>query len=420
MLSSAGFQRRQNLHPLIPGDRPAADRADRVERRKILYFVPEDWYFCSHRLMLARAAREKGFEVAVATRVNAHGNIIRAEGFTLIPLRLRREGKNLWHELLTIWELIRIYRRERPDILHQVALKPILYGTIAALFTRKTTIVNVLAGLGFLSTSSSLKARVLNRLIRPAFKLIFGLRRTRLIVQNQDDYKEQLGGLIKDEKRILLIIGDGVDTSLFTPGPEPAGITTVILPARMLSNKGVTEFYEAARSLKSRGVEARFVLVGRTDPASPAAISAKQLETWVATGIIEWRGHCDDMPEVYRNANIVCLPSYREGIPKALLEAAASGRAIVATDVPGCREVVRPRVNGLLVPPRDSLALAEALQTLILNPDLRRNMGIEGREIAIKKFSAPRIIGELLKLYDSLIEMTVITISVPRVRTYAS
>lgn len=375
----------------------------RASSRKVLYLVAEDWYFCSHRLMLARAAMRHGFEVIVATRVNAHGDIIRNEGLKLLPIRMRRESKNVLHELSTVWELIKLYRRERPEIVHQVALKPILYGSIAALFSPGTKIVNVLAGFGFLSTSSSWKARLLRPVVRRAFRLFFNLSRTRLIVHNSDDYRDLLDGMVKDEQRISLIRGNGVDTDLFAPAPEPEGTPVIVLPARMLWNKGVGEFYAAAQILKKRGVEARFVLVGRTDEASPAAISVAQLERWAATGAIEWPGHCDDMPSVYRSATIVCLPSYREGIPKSLLEAAASGRAIVSTDVPGCREVVRHGENGLLVPARDPEALATALELLLSNADLRSAMGRQGREIVLKEFSSVQIIGKVLRLYDSLV-----------------
>lgn len=380
----------------------SASPASRPSARKLLYLMTEDWYFCSHRLMLARAAMRQGFDVIVAARVDAHAHVIRNEGFKLIPLRMRRESKNLWHELSTVWQLIGIYRRERPDIVHQVALKPILYGSLAALFTPRTKIVNVLAGFGFLGTSSSSKARILRPFVQAAFKLFFNLRRSTVIVHNQDDYRELSGRVVSDEARIALIRGNGVDTELFQPTPQPAGIPIVVLPARMLWNKGIREFYEAARLLLGRGVQARFALIGKTDDASPSVISQKQLEDWVASGVLEWWGHCEHMPAVYRSASIVCLPSYREGIPKVLLEAAASGRAIVATDVPGCREIVRHQENGLLVPVKNPQALADALERLLSDPLLREVMGRRGREITVNNFSSSQILWELVGLYQKL------------------
>lgn len=369
---------------------------------RLLFLVTEDWYFCSHRLPLACAARDAGFDVVVATRVTAHGERIRAAGLRLIPLGLRRSGRNPWRELMAIAEITRLYRAEKPDIVHHVALKPVLYGSLAARIAAIPSVVNALAGMGYVFTSGKLSARLLRPLVTLAFRLL--LKRGRIILQNPDDRAALLKAGVALPEQITLIRGSGVDTAHFTPVPEPdAAVPLVVLPARMLWDKGVGEFVVAAHMLRDEGLAARFMLAGERDPDNPAAIPAAQLETWRAAGIVEWHGRQEDMARLLAQSHIVCLPSYREGLPKALLEAAASGRAIVATDVPGCREAVRHGINGLLVPARDAAALADALRRLLTDATLRREFGQRGREMAEKEFSVEKITAETLALYRELL-----------------
>lgn len=361
---------------------------------KLLFFVTEDWYFCSHRLALAVAAREAGFEVAVVTRVSEHGEIIRRAGLDLIPFEISRRGMNPFMELAALIRLMAIYRREKPDLVHHVAMKPVLYGTLAARLAGVPHIVNALAGMGWLFTSAKMMARFVKLLVRLTFRFL--LRQTWVIVQNPDDAALMAGAGLES---VRLIRGSGVDVEVFRPEPEPAGPPLVVLPARMLWDKGVGEFIEAARQLKERGVIARFALVGEPDPENPATVTEEQLAAWHAETVVEWWGQRDDMAQVYAQAHVVCLPSYREGLPKALLEAAACGRPIVATDVPGCRVIVRDGDNGVLVPVRDAPALAEALARLIADPDMRRRMGESGRALAVGEFSQERVIAETLAVY---------------------
>lgn len=361
---------------------------------KLLFFVTEDWYFCSHRLALAVAAREAGFGVVVVTRVREHGEVIRRVGLDLIPFEISRRGLNPFWELGALTRLTALYRREKPDLVHHVAMKPVLYGTLAARVAGVPHIVNALAGMGWLFTSANLMARLIKPLVRLAFRFL--LRQTSVIVQNPDDAALVAGmGL----GRTRLIRGSGVDTELFLPGIEPTGTPLVMLPARMLWDKGVGEFVEAARLLKARGVVACFALVGEPDPENPASVSEAQLAAWHAETAVEWWGQRTNMPQVFARAHIVCLPSYREGLPKALLEAAACGRPIVTTNVPGCREIVRDGDNGLLVPVCDAPALAEALARLIADPDMRRRMGERGRALVVGEFSQERVIVETLAVY---------------------
>ena len=367
---------------------------------KLLFLVTEDWYFVSHRLLLAVAARQAGYEVTVVTRVGEHGHTIRNAGLRLIPIELSRRGKNPISETMLVAGLIAIYRRERPDIVHHVAMKPVLYGSLAARLAGVRHVVNALAGLGWLFTSESRLANVLGRGVRFAFRKL--LNRGAVIVQNPDDMKWFVD-LGIDSSRIHLIRGSGVDVNRFAPTPEPDGEPVVVLAARMLWDKGVGEFVEAARLLRQRGLRVRCVLAGMVDTHNPAMVSEAHLQAWQDEGVVEWIGHQEDMPGVLARSHVVVLPSYREGLPKVLLEAAACARSIVATDVPGCREIVRHGDNGLLVPPRDPLALAQAIATLVEDPALRARMGARGRQMAVNEFSSERITGEVLALYQTLL-----------------
>jgi glycosyltransferase involved in cell wall biosynthesis len=371
--------------------------------RKILYFVTEDWFFCSHFIDRAVATKQAGYDVVVITRVRNHGEIIRSAGLRLIPLDLERRGKNLLRELNAILSLIRIYRTEHPDLVHQFALKPILYGTIAARLAGVKTIINAPVGMGYVFSSRHWKARLIRPLVILGYRWLMNPPRSRVVLENPDDERLLIDLRIVKAGHTSVIRGAGADLQRFAVSPEPEGGVLVVLAARMLWDKGVREFVEAARMLKNSGISARFVLVGDADPANPAAIPASRLSAWQSAGIVEWWGHRDDIPKVLSQAHIACLPSYREGLPKVLIEAAASGRAIVATDVPGCREIVRHGENGLLVPARDPRALAEALRQLILDSSLRRRMGKRGREIAEAEFSVEKVAHETLAVYRSLL-----------------
>ncbi len=370
---------------------------------KLLFLVTEDWYFCSHRLPLARAAQAAGYEVVVATRVRSHGAAIVAEGFKLIPLGLRRGGHNPFHEIAAIAEVVRIYKAERPDIVHHVALKPVLYGALAARIAGVPAVVNALAGMGFVFASATLKAKLFRPFVSSAFRLLLNVGNSLLILQNPDDQLMLVTGGAVAAERIRQIRGSGVDIRHFAPTPEPVGVPLVVLPARMLWDKGVGEFVEAARQLKAKGVQACFALVGDSDAENSAAIPDAQLEAWCASGVVEWWGRREDMPEVYSRANIVCLPSYREGLPKALLEAAACGRSLVATDVPGCREIVIDGHNGFLAPLYDSAALAMAIERLLADAQLRTAMGKRGRELVEKEFSEEIVVKQTLAVYQEIL-----------------
>jgi glycosyltransferase involved in cell wall biosynthesis len=370
---------------------------------RILFFITEDWYFWSHRLPIARAVRDTGFEVLIATRVDQHKERIEKEGFKLIPIHLVRRNKNIFRGIFNTLEIIKIYRREKPDIVHHVAMKPILYGSWAARIAGIPAVVNALAGLGFIFVAQGCKTSILRRLVIFAYRSAFSAKNTIGIFQNLDDLKLFVdGGVVKSEKAVL-IRGSGVDTSRFVHFPEPAGIPIIVLASRMLWDKGVGEFVDATRILNKDGIKCRMILVGNPDPENPASIPEKTLRRWHFEGIVEWWGHREDIPEVFAKSNIVVLPSYREGLPKVLLESASCGRAIVATNVPGCREIVHHNENGLLVPPHDSKALADALKVLIKNPELRAKMGARGREIVEAEFSEEIVVKQTMEVYERLL-----------------
>lgn len=368
-----------------------------------MFLVTEDWYFLSHRLPLARAAREAGFQVVVATRVNKCGNLIQNEGFKLLPIKLLRRSKNIFNEFSALMDLIRIYRKEKPDLVHHVAIKPVLYGSVAAKFAKVPAVVNALAGLGHVFIAKGWRANVLKKCICFAYKTAFSLKNLSVIFQNPDDIAIFLNRDLVSEEKVFLVKGSGVDHSTFKPCLEVNGVQLVVLASRMLWAKGVKEFVDAAQILRDSGLKVRFALVGKSDQANPSAVPSDQLKSWSQDGSVEWWGHHIDMPAVFAQSHIVCLPSYREGLPKVLIEAAACGRAIVTTDVPGCREIVRNGENGLLVPVRDSVALAAALKTLIENPNLRARMGAKGREIAVEEFSEEKVINQTLSVYRELL-----------------
>ena len=376
---------------------------DQGKKLRILYLVTEDWYFVSHRLGLARTVRDTGCDVTVVTRTRDHAEAIRREGFRLVSFLLPRSQFSLVSEFKSIVNLIRVYRQERPDLVHHVALKPSLYGSLAALFASVPAVVNAVTGLGFVFTAGHWLRGVLQPLVRITGRLLLSRAGSRIIVQNPNDMETlEKAGIIR-RGRANLIRGSGVDLLEFPPQPDPEGVPTIAIVSRLLWNKGVGELVEASRVLRNRGLKVRTLLIGLPDPDNPTSISEEQLCEWHDDELVQWWGYRDSIADVWRQAHVAVLPSYREGLPKSLLEAASCARPIVATDVPGCREIVRPGENGILVPVRDAQALADALETLLRDRKLRQAMGAKSRALVESQFHQDRVIAETIKVYESLL-----------------
>lgn len=375
-----------------------------VNAPQLLYLVTEDWYFYTHRRQLAIAMLRSGYDVTVATRVGRYRERLEADGMVVVPIGLRRRSLNPLREFAAIREVTALYQRLRPDVVHHVGMKPVVYGTFAASLARVPAVVNALGGLGYVFASHERLARALRGPISWALRRITNRPRTRLILQTEYD-RSLLGSLGVKAETMRVIRSAGVDLREFSPSPQPQGVPVVLVAARLLWDKGIGDFVEAARRLRGCSVEARFVLVGQPDPDNPRSIPLEQLRAWEKAGDVEWWGHREDMPAVFAASAVVCLPSvYGEGIPKVLIEAAACARPLVATALPGCREIVRDGENGLIVPGHDPEALAGAIEALLSDADRRERMGHRSRQIAEAEFAVESVVRETMAVYESVLD----------------
>lgn len=372
-------------------------------KKKLLFLVNVDWFFLSHRLPIALEAVKQGYEVHIATGITNKLEDIKGFGFVVHPLTIRRSSTGLVGEIQTFWEILQVLKRTRPDIVHLVTIKPVLLGGIAARLLGLPSVVAAISGLGYVFLARGMKAKVIRCLVSGLYRVALGKRNLKVICQNPDDQATIVRAAVLPEKKVVLIPGSGVDLSAYAPNPMSPEKPVVVMAARLLRDKGLFEFVDAARLLRKQGVPARFWLVGDPDPGNPASVSEVELAKWRNEGVIELLGYREDIAQVFADSSIVVLPSYREGLPKVLIEAAASGRAVVTTDVPGCRDAIDPEVTGLLVPPRNATALADAIQRLLTDPELRVRMGRAGRELAEQKFAIEKVIAAHFKVYEELL-----------------
>ncbi len=368
---------------------------------RILLFANTDWYLYNFRLSLAKELRDQGHEVILVSAPGPFQKPLEESGFSWIPFQLSRQGLNPFYELWTLVRLTRLYRKLHPDIVHHFTIKPVLYGSIAAHLLRIPGIINSITGLGHLFIDSEPITRLVRRLASWLYRM--NLRGTEVIFENPEDRRIFIEWKFIKPEQSHLILGTGVDVERFRPTVKENNPLIVLFSSRMLVTKGVLEYVEAVRILKEKGLNARFALAGKADPGNPASIPEEQIDEWKQSHLVEWWGWQDDMPSALAKADIFCLPSYREGVPNALLEATACGLPIVTTDTPGCRDVVTDRVNGLLVPVKNAQAIADALEMLLLDPQLRKKMGDAGREIAVN-FSDIKVNRETLAVYNLLIQ----------------
>ena len=373
---------------------------------RLLFVVNAPEFFVSHRLPLALGAREAGFDVHVATGPGVAGQITNL-GFEHHIFSLSRSGKSPLGELRSLWALFRLMRRLKPDLVHLVTIKPVLYGGFTARLARVPAVVAAISGLGTVFVRTSGTAQRVRKAVEALYRLSLGHRNIRVIFQNPDDRATLVALGAVRKAQTVLIRGSGVDLSICPLFPEPPGAPVVSFAARLLNDKGVREFVEAARILLNRGLGARFWLIGAADPDNPSSVSDWELTAWRDEAVIEVLGHRTDIPLLFSQSHIVVLPSYYgEGLPKVLIEAAASGRAVVTTDHPGCRDAIEPNRTGLLVPVRDPVALADAIQTLIENPALRQSMGAAGRALAEQEFAIEQVVAAHLAVYRELLSTT--------------
>jgi glycosyltransferase involved in cell wall biosynthesis len=373
-----------------------------VARIKLLFIVNVDWFFVSHRLSIAVDAVKKGYEVHIATTVTDKIDLLESSGIVVHPLALHRSRSGVVVVFKEFLEILSLLRKVTPDIVHLVTIKPMLLGGIAARMASVPAVVSAVSGLGFVFVTSGVIARLRRKVISLIYRLALGHHNQKVIFQNVDDQSKlsKLAALSTD--RSVLIHGSGVDLSLYHRQPLPEGVPTVLLAARLLVDKGVREFVRAAGLVNRRERQANFVLVGEVDPLNPASIQQSQLDSWKEDGIVECWGYRDDMEQVLSSATIVVLPSYREGFPKVLIEAAACGRAVVTTDVPGCRDAIEDGVTGLLVPVRNAEAIANAVLILLGDQQRCKEMGRAGRERAEEMFDVKQVVAEHMEVYDGL------------------
>lgn len=370
----------------------------------IVLYANTDWYLYNFRLSLALALRETGHEVLLISPDGPYGQKLRRLGLDWRPVPMDRRSLNPLREAGLLLYLVRLFWRERPTFVHGFTIKCAVYGSLAARLVGVPARINAVAGMGYVFVNDSLKARLLRPIVRGLLKLALGGRNARLILQNPDDVALfEHEGLVATPL-VRLIPGSGVDCTRFHPDPDPAPSDRmrVLLPARLLWDKGLAEYVQAAKLLKGEGRDIQFLLAGDPDPGNPAAVPEITIKEWVEEGVLEWLGHVDDMPALFRSVHVVALPSYREGLPKGLIEAGASGCTLVTTDVPGCREVVEDGVDGLLVPQRDAGALALALASLDDDRSMRARLGIAARRKALSRFDERIVIRDTLAVYREL------------------
>jgi len=373
--------------------------------RRLLFVVNVSWFFISHRLELARHALACGYDVHIATRVASDEDrrAIEESGLTLHEIAIGRGDSGLLQDLRSFVQLLRLYRLLSPDIVHLVALKPIIFGGLAARMLRVRSVVVAVPGLGHAFSESGLLANLRRWLILKAIGA--GSRRHGCIFvfQNRDDQEMFVEKGVVRRENTRLIRGAGVDLAKYLPSAEPEGELQVLLAARLLRTKGVPEFVESARALRKKWPTVRFVLAGSPDAANPASLTPNEIDGWQRQGIIEWMGFVENMVDVLRSSHIVVLPTYyREGVPKVLVEAAACGRPIVTSDIPGCRDIVVDGENGFLVPPRNLSSLSAAIDRLIESKDLRREFGEQGRRRVQVGFGQETVIPATLSIYEDL------------------
>lgn len=375
---------------------------------KFVLFANTDWYLYNFRRSLALELQSGGHDVLLISPPGEYGQKLLEMGLKWRPLPMERRSLNPARELWLLAYLVRLFRREAPDVVHSFTVKCAIYGSIAARIAKVPVRVNAVAGMGYVFASDDLKARFLRYPVFIFLRVALAGVGCRLILQNPDDVQEFLSAGLIERDRVRLIRGSGVDLAKFSPsvraqGKEDGSTWVVLMAARLLWDKGVSEYVECARKLRDRKVNVRMILAGMPDDGNPAAVSRAHLEGWAHEGLIEWLGHVDDMPTLLNEIDVFVLPSfYREGTPRSLIEAAGCAKALITTDMPGCREVVSDQDTGLLVPPRDAGALAVAIEKLVSDPELAHRLGVAARAKALAEFDERSVIARTIEVYKEI------------------
>lgn len=371
---------------------------------KIIYIVNVDWFFISHRLPIALEALKQGHEVYVFAKDTGKMEYLKSLGIHICPINLERGSINPFQSLKLLSDLKDKITSIQPDVVHLVTIKPVLIGGLASILAKVPSIVYAISGLGFIFTNTMLKAKILRLGILPLYRLALSAKNKTVIVQNLDDLRILRQYVAIPESQTVLIPGSGVDLRQFDFQPIPLKNKIVLMACRLLADKGVYEFHKSALLLRNKYPDVKFVLVGGIDPDNPTSLTKKELNEWVQKGDLEWWGHQSNMSEVLSQATVVVLPSYREGMPKVLLEAQALGRPIVTTDVPGCREAIENGKTGFLVQVKDEHSLANAIEKLITNDELCLEFSHNARVLAEQKFDIKQVVNTHIHIYEELIQ----------------
>jgi len=372
---------------------------------KILLFANTEWYLYNFRLGLAKELREQEHHVILLSPPGPYGERLRELGFDWRPFPFSIRSTNPLVELDVIRRLVTLYRDERPDLCHHFTIKCVLYGSIAARLAGNPPVINAVTGLGHIFTDPGVKARLLRPFVRMIYRLALKGEGRRTVFQNDEDRAYFVNAGLVAAARVHLIRGSGVSAEKFCPSTQPATgsiLPVVLFASRLMREKGVFELLAAAKSLAEDNYPFRLLIAGDLYPENPSSLTSADLEELRTTPGVEYLGHVDDMPALLAQTDIVVLPSYREGTPRILVEAAAAGKPIVATNIGGCRGLVQDGVNGLLVPVRDVPALVAALRRLLVDGALRTKFGRAGRLIFEAGFSEELVIEKTLAVYREL------------------
>lgn len=392
-------------HSMQTPSAPAAgERRPHAGSTRLLFLVNDAHFFVSHRLPVAQAALAQGFEVHAATAGGDAVKTIEAHCIRHHSLRLSRNGLNPLQEIRAFAEIYRLMRRLRPHIVHLVTIKPVLYGGIAARLVGVPAVVAAISGLGHIYSVHHLRTRIMRVFVTAAYRIALRHRHLQVIFQNGSDRDVLMRSGAVASNKVVTIRGSGADLRDYCSSPEPSGLPVVTFAARFLKAKGVCEFVDAARRLRAGGMQARFLLVGDVDRGNSDSVSESEVAQWRAEGAVEVLGFRSNIAEIFAASNLIVLPSYYgEGLPKVLIEAAACGRAVITTDMPGCRDAIEPGITGLLIAPRDVDALARAVTELLADHERRRRMGLAGRALAEREYAIEGITTKHLQIYRKLI-----------------